>query len=304
MNLNIVGARKIFYLVSGLVISAALAALLMWGLKPGIDFTGGTLWEFSLSGTVDKSELESRLENITGADVLISQASGNSFTVRMKEFPEQEHQRFIGELTAAYQGFEELRWETVGPTIGKTLRDKSLVAIVMVITGIAVYIAMAFRKASYPVASAKYSLITIATLFHDVIIPIGVFAWLAHFRNIEIDTNFVVAILVIIGFSVHDTIVVFDRVRERLIRFTGKDFAGLVNQSLNETLVRSVNTSLTVVFVLLAMFIWGGAVLKYFVLAMLIGMTVGIYSSIFIACPLLVDVWMWQNRAPKGKTQK
>ncbi|KKU10957.1 MAG: Protein translocase subunit SecF [Parcubacteria group bacterium GW2011_GWB1_46_8] len=296
MKLNIIGARKIFYIFSGISIFLSCLALVVWGLKPGIDFTGGALWEFKFGNPMDKIVLEQQLETIMKTDVLISESSDGIFSARMKEFSEQEHQGFVQELEKSDESFEELRWETVGPTVGKTLRDKSMVAIVMVVVGISVYIAFAFRKASYPVSSIKYGLITVLTLFHDVIIPIGAFCALAYFQHVEIDTNFVVAILVIMGFSVHDTIVVFDRVREKLMRFNGKDFGALVNESLNETLVRSFNTSLTVVFVLLAMFFWGGAVLKYFILAMLIGMIVGMYSSIFIASPLLVDVWKWQQK--------
>jgi preprotein translocase subunit SecF len=296
MKFNIIKTRKFFYIVSGIAMAAGILALMVWGLKPGIDFTGGTLWEFNLGDYQDKALVETKLEAITRTDVSLYLVSDSGFTARMREFSEKEHQMFIAELNKTYSGFEELRWETVGPTVGKTLRHKSLLAVIMAVAGISFYVTLAFRQASYPVNSMKYGLITVFTLFHDVIIPIGVFAWLAHFRNVEIDTNFVVAILVIMGFSVHDTIVVFDRVRENLKSSNGKDFPGLVNDSLNQTLVRSINTSLTVVLVLLAMFIWGGAVLKYFVLAMLIGMTVGIYSSIFIACPLLVDVWLWQQK--------
>lgn len=296
MKFNIIKTRKFFYIVSGIAMAAGILALMVWGLKPGIDFTGGTLWEFNLGDYQDKALVETKLEAITRTDVSLYLVSDSGFTARMREFSEKEHQMFIAELNKTYSGFEELRWETVGPTVGKTLRHKSLLAVIMAVAGISFYVTLAFRQASYPVNSMKYGLITVFTLFHDVIIPIGVFAWLAHFRNVEIDTNFVVAILVIMGFSVHDTIVVFDRVRENLKSSNGKDFPGLVNDSLNQTLVRSINTSLTVVLVLLAMFIWGGAVLKYFVLAMLIGMTVGIYSSIFIACQLLVDVWLWQQK--------
>jgi preprotein translocase subunit SecF len=296
MKLNIVSHRKVFYLFSGLTIVAGIIALAVWGLKPGIDFAGGALWEFSFANPPEKTVVESQLESITKTEVMLSQASDKSFSARLKEFSEAEHQQFIQELKELDQSFEERRWETVGPTVGKTLRDKSITAVILVVVGISAYIAFAFRKASHPVSSIKYGLITVFTLFHDVIIPIGVFAALAHFQNVEIDTNFIVAILVIMGFSVHDTIVVFDRVREKLVRSDNKDFAALVNQSLNETLVRSLNTSLTVVLVLLAMFFWGGAVLKYFILTMLIGMTVGMYSSIFIASPLLVEVWQWQQK--------
>jgi len=174
------------------------------------------------------------------------------------------------------------------------LRKNAITAIIFVILGISLYVAFAFRKVYQPVSSWVYGLITLLTLFHDVVIPAGLLALLGHYARIEIDSNFVVALLVVMGFSVHDTIVVFDRIRENLLLDRGKSvFAELVNRSINQTMARSINTSLTLIFVLLAIYFVGPASLHYFVLTLLVGVTTGIYSSIFVASPLLI---LWHNR--------
>jgi preprotein translocase subunit SecF len=200
-------------------------------------------------------------------------------------------------MRTKFGAFTELSFESIGASIGAELTRKALWAFVINLFAISLYVAYAFRKVSHPVSSWKYALITLATLFHDGLIPVGLFAFLGYFMGIEVDTNFIVAILVVIGFSVHDTIVVFDRIRENLrIGKASEDFGALVNRSINETIARSINTSLTLVIVLAVLFILGAASLKFFVLAMLVGTIAGTYSSIFVASPLLV---VWQGG--KGK---
>lgn len=300
MKYDIIGKRKIFYIFSGITIALSLVALALWGLKLGIDFTGGSLWEFrfnpSADGDIDKSRIEETLRPQIQGELLVQKSSEGIFSVRTKEINEAEHQTLIVSLKTVSPEFEELRFEAIGPTVGKTLQSKSIQAIIMVILGISIYITYAFRQASRPVASWKYGLATIFTLFHDVVIPIGVFAWLGEFKNIEVDVNFVTAILVVMGFSVHDTIVVFDRIREKISTSNTKNFIELVNLGLNETLVRSFNTSLTAILALLAIYLWGSYTLHYFILAMLIGIGVGTYSSIAIASPMIVEFWLWQQK--------
>ena len=184
---------------------------------------------------------------------------------------------------------EELRFDSVGPSIGQELKRKSIAAIIIVLVAIVLYIAWAFRKVSKPIASWKYGLTAVITLFHDVMIVVGVFAVLGKFAGIEINTAFVAAILTVLGYSVNDTIVVFDRIRENLPR-SDEDFEGTVNISVNQTLRRSINTSITTLLVLLAVFFFGGSSIRDFVLALSIGVFIGTYSSIFLASPLLV-VW-------------
>ncbi len=185
---------------------------------------------------------------------------------------------------------EELNYETIGPAVGNELRGKAAWAFLGVLIAISLYIAFAFRHVSRPVSSWKYGFVTLATLFHDAVIPLGIVAYLGHAQGVEVNTNIVVAILVIIGFSVHDTIVVFDRIREniRLEKSSSFGFGSLVNRSMNETMIRSINTSLTLMLTLTALLLFGSANLFYFVLVILIGVVMGTYSSIFVASPLLV----------------
>lgn len=299
MKYDIIGKRKIFYIFSGITIALSLVALALWGLKLGIDFTGGSLWEFRFKNEIDKSKIEKTLRPEIQGELLVQKSSEGIFSIRTKEINETEHQTLTAILKTVSPEFEELRFETIGPTVGKTLRSKSLQAIVMVILGISIYVTYAFRQASLPVASWKYGLATIFTLFHDVIIPLGVFAWLGEFKGVEVDVNFVTAILVVMGFSVHDTIVVFDRIREKIRTSNTKNFVELVNLGLNETLVRSFNTSLTAILALVAIYFWGSYTLHYFILTMLIGIGVGVYSSIAVASPMIVEFWLWQQKGKK-----
>ena len=215
--------------------------------------------------------------------------------LRYKETDEAVHQNIINILATEAEKnkiqFEERRFSSIGPTIGAELKQKSVKAIIIVLLGISLYIAWAFRKVSQPISSWRYGVVTLIALFHDLVIPIGLFAYLGHFYGVEVGANFITALLVILGFSVHDTIVVFDRIRENLKRYSHLSFMPLVNQSIRETLVRSLNTSLTVLVTLSALYIFGGENLKYFVLALIVGIFSGTYSSVFIAAPLLIT-WL------------
>jgi preprotein translocase subunit SecF len=284
---------------SSFFIAASIFALVLWGLKPGIDFLGGTLWEFKFKQDIEKTKIEEILRPNIEGELIIQKSSDGIFSVRTKELNEESHQYLVQQVKNLEPSFEELRFETIGPTVGKTLQKKSLQAIILAVLGISIYITYAFRKASHPVSSWKYGLATVFTLFHDVIIPLGVFAYLGRFRGVEIDTNFIVAMLVIMGFSVHDTIVVFDRIREKLSTIGGKNFTELVNLGLNETLLRSIYTSLTAIMALLALYIWGSYTLRYFILAMVIGIGVGTYSSIAVASPIIVEFWQKQQKKKK-----
>ncbi len=196
------------------------------------------------------------------------------------------------------KNIEELRFDSVGPSIGQDLKQKSVYAIFLVIIAIVIYVAWAFRKVSKPVASWKYGAAAVIALFHDVLITIGVFVILGRFYGIEINSPFVAAILTVLGYSVNDTIVVFDRIRENLPR-SDEDFEGTVNTSVNQTISRSINTSLTTILVLVAIILFGGASIRDFVLALTIGIFVGTYSSIFLASPVLV-IWEKMRRDKLG----
>ena len=286
--LNIIGKRKIYYAISAVFIVASMVALLLWGLKFGIDFKGGSILEIAYSDNKrpETNQIIDSLKPLKLNDLRISPVGDNGMNFRFRETNETTHQEIIKILGG---NIEERRFSSIGPTIGTELKQKSIKAIIIVLLGISLYIAWAFRKVFRPLSSWRYGVVTLVALFHDLVIPIGLFAYLGHFYGVEVGTNFIVALLVILGFSVHDTIVVFDRIRENLKRYTSLDFVPLVNQSVNETLVRSISTSFTVLLTLLALYIFGGEILRYFILALMVGIFSGTYSSIFIASPLLVS---------------
>lgn len=279
--------KSIFIGISGVLVAASITAVIVFGLTPGTDLAGGTRWQVRFpDGAVDASAVVGTLKD-AGAEASASVSEEGIVTIRLGAIDEPVHVAYREALTSLGE-LEELNFSSIGPTVGAELRKKAVNAIIFVLLGISLYIAWAFRKVSAPVKSWKYGFVTLVTLFHDVVIPAGLLAVLGATQGIEVDTNFIVALLVVIGFSVHDTIVVFDRIRENLLHAQGKtDFAKIVNQSVRETIARSVNTSLTLVLVLVALMVAGPATLFYFVLVILVGTTVGTYSSIFVASPLL-----------------
>lgn len=294
--LNIIGKRKIYYSISGVFIIASFISFALWGLNFGIDFKGGSVLEINYSSRPDLNLISDSLKQLNLNDLRISPLGLNGVVLRFREIDEETHQNIVkilsGDALKNKIQLDERRFSSIGPTIGAELKQKSIKAIIIVILGISLYIAWAFRKVSQPISSWRYGIVTLIALFHDLVIPVGLFAYLGHFYGVEIGANFIVALLVVLGFSVHDTIVVFDRIRENLKRYTELNFASLINQSIRETLVRSLNTSLTVLLTLSALYIFGGENLKYFVLALIVGIFSGTYSSIFIAAPLLVT---WLN---------
>ena len=228
----------------------------------------------------------------------ISQTSQNTLFVRLKTADESKINEIKAKLSSNFGKTEDIRLETVGPTISRELTQKAAAALGMAIIGIVAYITWAFRQVPKPASSIAFGVTTIAALIHDVIVVVGIFAILGHFLQIEVDSLFITALLTVIGFSVHDTIVVFDRIRENLKKHPSFAFEEIVNHSILQTLARSLNTSLTVIFVLVALLLFGGATIKTFVLALLIGIISGTYSSIFNAAPLLV---VWHKMVVRNK---
>lgn len=297
----IVQHRKIFYIFSCVLIAVSVFSLAVWGLKPGIDFKGGSLFEVSYpDGRPEKAEIEKALRPLA-ASASVRPTRETGYLIRMRELTEveQDSARAAVSFTGARKITEE-RFDVIGPLLGKEAMGKSFVAIGFVLLCIVVFITIAFRKVSDPVASWKYGLLVIAGLVHDVIISAGVFAFLGYFAGVEVDTLFVTALLVIMGYSVHDKVVVFDRVREHLrlnreLR-ERKPFEQVVGESISETMGRSINTSLTTLFALIALYFIGPAATQYFSFALIIGIIAGTYSSVCIGSPLLVTVEQWQKK--------
>lgn len=294
---QIIKYRKIYYIFSVILIGLSVLALLLWGLNFGIDFNGGSLLfgEFKTE-RISKEAINEVLSEFNLGEIIIQPSGEKEALLRFKDVDEPIHQQILQKLNekAVSQnpdnGFVQKSFETVGSSVSSELRSKAVKAIILVLAVIAAFIAFAFRKVSYPLASWKYGVAVLVALFHDVIIPLGAFAYLGHFYNVEISSAFIAAILMVLGYSVHDSIIVFDRVRENLTKRTGKDFEDTVNMAVNQTFARSINTSLTVLLVLLSIYIFGGVSIKYFALALLIGVFAGTYSSIFIGSTLLVTM--------------
>ncbi len=286
--MNIIGHKYIFLTISGILVLTSFFAIFIWGLKLGIDFTGGSLLEIEFKDQrPEVDEIRKILEKSDLGNMAIQLTGERGAILRFKHIDEDSHQAILKLLA----GSEEKRFDSIGPTIGRELKQKSILALLLAVAGIVLYIAFAFRKVSKPVSSWKYGVVAVLALVHDVVIPTGIFSALGHFKGVEMDTLFITALLTILGFSVHDTIVVFDRVRENLHKLkTPEPYELTVNRSVNETIMRSINTSLTVLLVLLIIMFFGGETTKFFALALILGIIFGTYSSIFIASPLLV-IW-------------
>ena len=297
----IVKHRNTFFVLTGLLVLASLISLAVFGLKPGTDFTGGTLAQVTyVQGRPAPEALQASLEAAGIKGFSLREANTNDYILRAGNLTPAE--RTVLQDTLSLNGKSPAtiaQLTEVGPTIGMELRNKALLALVLVLLCILLFIAFAFRKVSKPVSSWVYGLIALVTLIHDVIVPVGFFAALGHFHGAQVDTLFVTAILTVLGFSIHDTIVVFDRTRENLRinhdHNRKEDFAETAGRSLNQTFVRSINTSLTVLITLLVLFAIGPASTKDFALTLLIGIIAGTYSSIFLATPLLVVVEKWRK---------
>ncbi len=300
--MNIIKYRYIWYSLSAILIGASLFALFSFGLKQGIDFAGGSLLTVRYEDGNRPTAMEAE-QVLSAADLggMVVQPVGESdMNFRMRTLKEDEHQKVLGLLGENYGQITELRFDSIGPVIGQELRSKSITALILVFVSILIFIGYTFRKVSVPVKSWKYGMVTVFAAFHDVIIPVGVFAFLGKFYGIEIGTSFIAAILTIMGYSINDTIVVMDRIRENLQKTSGT-FVDIVNTSLNQAIVRSINTTITTLLALVAVYFFGGESIRDFALTLIIGIATGAYSSIFIASPLLVTIYKYQQKMKAGK---
>lgn len=296
--------RKIYFAFSGILIIASIIALLVFGLKPGIDFTGGSILEIEYAGErISNEEVLEKLKEFNLGNIYIQQTGEKGIIIRMKDIDEEMHQQILAVLTQETvldeetgtlninMGLaQEIRFESVGPVIGQELKDKTKIVVVVALLSMIIYIAWAFRRVQRPLRSWQYGIASVLALFHDILIPLGIFAILGRFYGIEISIPVITALLAVLGYSINNTVVVFDRIRENLLT-RGDTFQETIDISLNQTLARQINTSLTTLFVAGAIFFLGGETLKYFALALILGICAGTYSSIFLAGPILVT-WL------------
>lgn len=291
----VVQHRKIFYTITALLSVFSIFAVSYWGLNFGIDFKGGAVAEVEYQNRPSKESVETSIKELNLGEFSVRPSGDNAFIIKTKELSNPERQAVIGAIVV--NGATLKQFDSVGPVLGQELAQKSATAIIFVIIAIVLFITFAFRRVSEPVSSFKYGLIAVVALVHDVIVPTGIYAFLGRNGGFEVDALFVTAILVILGFSVHDTIVVFDRTRENLKHAPArKPFFEIVGESINQTFTRSINTSLTVVLSLIALFVLGPEATHNFALVMMIGVIAGTYSSIFLGSPLLVTLEKWQNK--------
>ncbi len=288
---SVVKHTKIWLGLSSALIIASFISIAIWGLRPGIDFTGGSLLHIETDAPVAVADIGSTLATL-GIDAKVQAGEGTTLFIRTSMLTEAEHANVIATLESAHGNVEELRFDSVGPTVGKELQRKSWRAIILLSVLIILYVAYAFRRVSDPVSNWTYGALTVLTGLHDVIIPLGAFAILGQFLGYQIDTTVVAALLTIMGYSINDTIVIFDRTRENLAEQRGMKFTDIVDLSVRQSFTRSFNTSFTTLLVLFAILFFGGDTTKPFVLTLIIGITAGTYSSIFVASPLLV---LWQK---------
>lgn len=290
----IIKYKKIFVLISAFLVLSSLTSIIFFGLKPGIDFKGGSLTEVEYTNTrPEQVVVEESLKPLSLGQAVIQPIGEKGYSIKTRDITDKEHKDLVSALGSEAV---EKSFNSIGPSVGAELVRKSILSFILVALGIIFWIAFSFRKVSKPVSSWKYGLIAIVSLIHDVIIPVGVFAFLSTLYGVEMDTLFVVAVLTILGLSVSDTIVVFDRIRENIRIGHFKTFAETVGRSLSQVYTRSIATTGTIMIVLLALVFFGPSSTKVFALMLAAGMFFGTYSSIFLASPLLVYVEQWQKK--------
>jgi len=298
--MDIIGKKNIYFLISFLIIIPGILAVIFYGLNLSIDFTGGSRITMSFGQPVNDKAVNLVKRELEAQKIKIStiERSNNLLFVRTQPIDQSQNSRLVDSLKKDFANFKEEEFETIGPSVGAETTRNAVQGVALASFLIVLYITYSFRKVPKPASSFRFGVCAVVALVHDVFVVVGVFAILGHFFGVEIDSLFVTAVLTVIGFSVHDTIVVFDRIRENLKRNPSHAFDQVVNDSILQTLDRSLNTSLTVVLVLLAVLLFGGETIRWFIVALLVGIVSGTYSSVFNASPLLV---LWQELRGKKK---
>jgi preprotein translocase subunit SecF len=301
--MNIIGHKKIFFAISLIIMIPGIISLLLFGLNLSIDFTGGsqmTLIFADNAGDAQKQFVQDDLSK-QNIKVISQQPSGKLLIVRTSSLNPKQNTQFKKDLEAKFRNAKQEEFSTIGPTIGKETTINAIKAVAIASLLIVIYISWVFRKVPKPASSIRFGVSAIVALLHDVLVVVGVFSILGYLFHVEVDALFVTALLTIIGFSVHDTIVVFDRIRENLGKGSSENFPKIVNDSILQTIGRSLNTSLTVLLVLLALLLFGGESIRWFVVALMVGIASGTYSSIFNASPVLVVWHEWSVKRARKK---
>ena len=294
--------QNLLFILPAFFAILSIVAIVTWGLRPGIDLAGGSMLQVSYETRPSVEEVNAKLGELNYGEIRVQAANEKDYVLRQRELSTEEKTRLM-EVLQTFGATAEVQFTSIGPSIGKEIVEKSWWAIVLVSLSIITFIAFAFRHVSKPVASWKYGVVAIATLLHDILIPTGLFAYLGYARGAEVGVFFIVAILTTLGISINDTIVVFDRIRENLRlneeHRNKESYGDVVWRSIMQTMARSINTSITVIIMLAALFVWGPESTKDFSLTLIVGMIAGTYSSIFLASPMLVYLEKWQKKEGK-----
>ncbi len=299
--MNILKRKKIYFLISLIVMIPGLISLALWGLNLSIEFTGGSRMTVTFPREVTVEQRDFLRNNLEEKEIKVSsiETSNKLAIIRTEEMDQKKNEEFKKDLSEKYKGALQQEFSTIGPTIGGETTQNAVKAVLVASLLVVIYISWVFRKVPKPASSIRFGVSTVLALVHDVLVVVGIFSILGHFLHVEIDSLFVTAVLTVIGFSVHDTIVVFDRIRENLEKNGGSNFEKTVNDSIMQTIGRSLNTSITVLLVLIALLLFGGESIRWFVVALIIGMLSGTYSSIFNASPILVVWHEWSLKRSK-----
>jgi len=303
MHFPFIRYRWVFYAFSLVLVLASILSMVVFGLNLGIEFTGGASLEVVYQGEPPElEEVRNALQEIALDQLVLQRIAESGLVVKTGPISQETRQQILkklqnmGEIEEGSENFQ-----LIGPSIGQELKSKTKIFVSLALLAILIYIALSFRKVTRPIKSYIYGLTSLIALFHDVLIPLGVFALLGKFSGLEISIPIITAFLTVFGYSINDSVVIFDRVRENIVKLKTSDFDSAVEQSLNQSLRRSLHTSLTTLFVLLAVFFFGGESLRPFSLALIIGILAGTYSSIFIATPLLVSYYRFRSKRMKRK---
>lgn len=272
---------------------SGIVALSTWGLRLGADFTGGSLLEVRIADAPSLASVQSVATGVR-KDITVQELS-NTFVLKSPTLTEVEHQQLVDAIKKQFPKAEEIRFDSIGPVIGQEIKSKSIMAVALVTLMVLCYIAWSFRKIAGPVSPWVYGAIVVFTFVHDVMIPLGIIAVYTHYANIEITSAFIAAVLTILGYSINDTIVVFDRVRENVRKLKG-NFEEVVEASVHQSVSRSINTSVTTLLALTSIYLFGGESLHVFALTLILGIIFGTYSSIFVASPMLVVWYNWKRK--------
>lgn len=287
---RIIRIRKTWYIVSGFLIALSVASLLIFGLRIGIDYSGGTIITYETTNQQASDKITSEIKNLGITSYQINSSGQNQIVVKTTQLDTNQHQTLSQKISTDIPDIKEVKYDSIGPSVGQDLRNKSIIAVLLASLAIIIFIAFAFRKVPKPLSSWKFGFLAVIALLHDLLITTGMVALLGHFFVwLEVDALFITALLTVMGFSVHDTIVIYDRLRENFIKNPHKPIETTAEESVNQTLARSINTSLTTIIVLTALMLLGGLSIRHFIVVLLIGIFIGTYSSIFVAAPLLVS---------------